>query len=198
MGLLAIILLAVSLAIDCFTVSVTSGIILQRVRWNIFENGILLRTVSGHHAVPWLVGCQPVQPPHRRLRPLDSFRSSVLPGNPHDPRTFQEGGRTELQPDQTESHSGSGGGYKHRRLGRRNFVCLHRLQFARLFDASARSNRCCIFLAFHHRMPHRRILRPTLPLPGGDIRRNRAYRNRNKNIGRTSFHTIIAHESKKS
>ena len=36
MGLLAIILLAVSLAIDCFTVSVTSGIILQRVRWNIF------------------------------------------------------------------------------------------------------------------------------------------------------------------
>ncbi len=36
MGLLAIVLLAVSLAIDCFTVSVTSGIILQRVRWNIF------------------------------------------------------------------------------------------------------------------------------------------------------------------
>ena len=29
-------LLAVSLAIDCFTVSVTSGIILHRIRWGIF------------------------------------------------------------------------------------------------------------------------------------------------------------------
>ena len=36
MGLLAIILLAVSLAIDCFTVSVTGGIVLRRVRWSIF------------------------------------------------------------------------------------------------------------------------------------------------------------------
>lgn len=36
MGLFAIILLAVSLAIDCFTVSVTGGIILRRVRWSIF------------------------------------------------------------------------------------------------------------------------------------------------------------------
>lgn len=36
MGLTAIILLAVSLAIDCFTVSVTGGIILERVRWNVF------------------------------------------------------------------------------------------------------------------------------------------------------------------
>lgn len=36
MGLFAIILLAVSLAIDCFTVSVTGGIILGRVRWNVF------------------------------------------------------------------------------------------------------------------------------------------------------------------
>lgn len=36
MSLLEIWLLAVSLAIDCFTVSVTSGIILQRIRWGIF------------------------------------------------------------------------------------------------------------------------------------------------------------------
>lgn len=36
MGLFAIILLAVSLAIDCFTVSVTGGIVLRRVRWSIF------------------------------------------------------------------------------------------------------------------------------------------------------------------
>lgn len=33
MSILEIVLLAVSLAIDCFTVSVTSGIILHRVRW---------------------------------------------------------------------------------------------------------------------------------------------------------------------
>lgn len=36
MGIFAILLLAVSLAIDCFTVSVTSGIILRRIRWNTF------------------------------------------------------------------------------------------------------------------------------------------------------------------
>ena len=36
MNSLEILLLAVSLAIDCFTVSVTSGIILQKVQWNIF------------------------------------------------------------------------------------------------------------------------------------------------------------------
>ena len=36
MGIFAIILLAVSLAVDCFAVSVTSGIILQRIRWDIF------------------------------------------------------------------------------------------------------------------------------------------------------------------
>lgn len=36
MSILEIWLLAVSLAIDCFTVSVTSGIILHRIRWGIF------------------------------------------------------------------------------------------------------------------------------------------------------------------
>lgn len=36
MNILEIWLLAVSLAIDCFTVSVTSGIILHRIRWGIF------------------------------------------------------------------------------------------------------------------------------------------------------------------
>ena len=36
MRLLEIWLLAVSLAIDCFTVSITSGIILHRIRWGIF------------------------------------------------------------------------------------------------------------------------------------------------------------------
>lgn len=36
MGIFAIILLAVSLAIDCFTVSVTSGIILRQMQWRTF------------------------------------------------------------------------------------------------------------------------------------------------------------------
>ena len=36
MSILEIWLLAVSLAIDCFTVSITSGIILHRIRWGIF------------------------------------------------------------------------------------------------------------------------------------------------------------------
>lgn len=36
MGTVAVLLLAVSLAIDCFTVSVTSGIILRRIRWGTF------------------------------------------------------------------------------------------------------------------------------------------------------------------
>ena len=36
MNLIETILLSVSLAIDCFTVSVTSGIILHRIRWGTF------------------------------------------------------------------------------------------------------------------------------------------------------------------
>jgi len=36
MSTLEIWLLAVSLAMDCFSVSITSGIILRRIRWNIF------------------------------------------------------------------------------------------------------------------------------------------------------------------
>lgn len=36
MGTVAVLLLSVSLAIDCFTVSVTSGIILRRIRWGTF------------------------------------------------------------------------------------------------------------------------------------------------------------------
>lgn len=36
MSTLEIWLLAVSLAIDCFTVSVTSGIILRRIQWRTF------------------------------------------------------------------------------------------------------------------------------------------------------------------
>lgn len=36
MSILEIWLLAISLAIDCFTVSITSGIILHRIRWGIF------------------------------------------------------------------------------------------------------------------------------------------------------------------
>lgn len=36
MSILEIWLLAVSLAIDCFTISITSGIILHRIRWGIF------------------------------------------------------------------------------------------------------------------------------------------------------------------
>lgn len=36
MGTVAVLLLAVSLAIDCFTVSVASGIILRRMRWRTF------------------------------------------------------------------------------------------------------------------------------------------------------------------
>ena len=36
MSIIEIWLLAISLAIDCFTVSVTSGIILKRVQWSIF------------------------------------------------------------------------------------------------------------------------------------------------------------------
>lgn len=36
MNLIETLLLSVSLAIDCFTVSVTSGIILHRIRWGTF------------------------------------------------------------------------------------------------------------------------------------------------------------------
>lgn len=42
MSILEIWLLAVSLAIDCFTVSITSGIILHRIRWGIFLKMALL------------------------------------------------------------------------------------------------------------------------------------------------------------
>ena len=56
MNLIETILLSVSLAIDCFTVSVTSGIILHRHSMgHVFTNGFFLRTLSGTDALlGWL------------------------------------------------------------------------------------------------------------------------------------------------
>lgn len=68
MNTLEIWLLAISLAMDCFTVSITSGIIMRRIcRRTFFCNGILFRTLSGRYAPYWMVLCQPVQPFDKRL-----------------------------------------------------------------------------------------------------------------------------------
>lgn len=53
MSILEIWLLAVSLAIDCFTVSITSGIILHRIRWGIFLKMAFLFGLS-QAAMPFL------------------------------------------------------------------------------------------------------------------------------------------------
>ena len=51
MTTLEIWLLAISLAMDCFTVSITSGIIMRRICWRtFFYYGILLRSFPGRHA----------------------------------------------------------------------------------------------------------------------------------------------------
>ena len=51
MTTLEIWLLAISLAMDCFTVSITSGIIMRRICWRtFFYYGILLRPFPGCHA----------------------------------------------------------------------------------------------------------------------------------------------------
>ena len=55
-------LLAVSLAIDCFTVSVTSGIILHRIRWGIFlKMAFFFRIVSGGNATYRMGRCKQFQ-----------------------------------------------------------------------------------------------------------------------------------------
>ena len=62
MNTLEIWLLAISLAMDCFTVSITSGIIMRRICRRTF-----FRTLSGRYAPYWMVLCQPVQPFDKRL-----------------------------------------------------------------------------------------------------------------------------------
>ena len=57
MTTLEIWLLAISLAMDCFTVSITSGIIMRRI----------LRPFPGCHAAYRLVCRQPIQSPDRGL-----------------------------------------------------------------------------------------------------------------------------------
>ena len=68
MTTLEIWLLAISLAMDCFTVSITSGIIMRRICWRtFFDYGILLRPFPGCHAAYRLVCRQPIQSPDRGL-----------------------------------------------------------------------------------------------------------------------------------
>lgn len=67
MTLFETILFAVSLGVDCFTVSIASGIILKRYNWPIFIKGIFLWIISGYHAPYRLVGCFSVCLTYTRL-----------------------------------------------------------------------------------------------------------------------------------
>ena len=72
MTTLEIWLLAISLAMDCFTVSITSGIIMRRICWRtFFIMAFFFGRFPGRHAAYRLVCRQPLQPPDRGLRPLD-------------------------------------------------------------------------------------------------------------------------------
>ena len=77
MTTLEIWLLAISLAMDCFTVSITSGIIMRRICWRTFF--IMAFFFGLFQAVR-----QPLQPPDRGLRPLDRFWVIGIPGRAYD------------------------------------------------------------------------------------------------------------------
>ena len=87
MTTLEIWLLAVSLAIDCFTVSVTSGIILRRIQWRTFLKMAFF--FGFFQALMPLIGWgKPFQTSHRSIRPLDRLCITGFSRYPHDTRTF--------------------------------------------------------------------------------------------------------------
>ena len=58
-------LLAIGLAMDCFAVSIASGIILKRVRMRpMLIMALAFRFFSGTHAATWLDRSQLFQPSH--------------------------------------------------------------------------------------------------------------------------------------
>ena len=78
-------LLAVGLAMDCFAVSIASGIILKRVRLRpMLGDGRQLRLFPGFDASAGMDRCQFFQPPDRKYRPLDCIRYPCLPGWTYD------------------------------------------------------------------------------------------------------------------
>ena len=87
MTTLEIWLLAISLAMDCFTVSITSGIIMRRICWRTFF--IMAFFFGLFQAVMPFIGW-PLQPPDRGLRPLDRFWVIGLFGRAYDKRELQQ------------------------------------------------------------------------------------------------------------
>ena len=89
MTTLEIWLLAISLAMDCFTVSITSGIIMRRICWRTFF--IMAFFFGLFQAVMPFIGCrQPIQSPDRELCPLDRFWVIGLFGRAYDKRELQQ------------------------------------------------------------------------------------------------------------
>ena len=145
-------LLAVSLAIDCFTVSVTSGIILHRIRWGIFLKMAFFFGLF-QAAMPLIGG----------LRPLDCIRVAGIFGYPDDTLPLPGGRRTMLlRPYPPQRYPYPRHSYQYRCTRRRHFVCLYRFQHACFAILSALGYRYRFVCHIRNGKYHRGILRQTV------------------------------------
>ena len=83
-------LLAVGLAMDCFAISIASGILLKRTLWRpMLTMAFFLWIIPSYHATPRMDRCQHVQPPNRKSGSLDCVHHPCFPGRTHGQRVFQ-------------------------------------------------------------------------------------------------------------
>ena len=83
MSIIEIWLLAISLAIDCFTVSVASGIILHKVEWKTFLTmGFFFGLFQAMMPFLGWAGA-------KNFHHLDSIRSAYIPWSKNDKRILQ-------------------------------------------------------------------------------------------------------------
>lgn len=78
-------LLAIGLAMDCFAVSIASGIILKRTQWRPML--VMALAFGLFQALMPFIGwmfAKDFQPPDRKRRPLDRLRYPCLPGRTYD------------------------------------------------------------------------------------------------------------------
>ena len=160
MSILEIWLLAVSLAIDCFTVSITSGIILHRIRWGIFLKMAFLFGLF-QAAMPFL-GWLGASRFNHLIETYDHWIAFALLAflgirmirehfKDEEERSFDP---TRMKVILTLAVATS--------IDRRNFFCLHRLPHIVLPPLSADSYRNCLIRNFSGRKSDRSIFRETL------------------------------------
>ena len=119
-------LLAVGLAMDCFAVSIASGILLKRTLWRpMLTMAFFLWIIPSYHATPRVDRCQHIQPSDRESGSLDCFRHSCFSGRTHGQRVFQ-GRRLQkrIRPEKLKSSARISRCNQYRCIGHWSLICI--------------------------------------------------------------------------